>query len=174
MSDELSASVLELSNLGGAHAPDRVTALVAISRRQGTPGHITRWALALFLSVFVVYMNTATVLNQPPAHITNAWHIRLLAFHQNVGLVYFALMVLMPVLGGSLMLALKLRSSELNGSTHRAQIRRLRGRNMLARFEYRERNRLAHTPHLMAAAWVRAGFDDAVRGCSIIPCQGTT
>jgi len=66
--------------------------------------------LALFLSVFVVYMNTATVLNQPPAHITNAWHTRLLAFHQNVGLVYFALMVLMPVLGGSLMFALKLRT----------------------------------------------------------------
>jgi len=77
---------------------------------KGTPGHITRWALALFLSVFVVYMNTATALNQPPAHITNAWHTRLLAFHQNVGLVYFALMVLMPVLGGSLMFALKLRT----------------------------------------------------------------
>jgi hypothetical protein len=55
-------------------------------------------------------MNTAIVLNQPPVHITNAWHIRLFAFHQNVGLVYFALMALMPVLGGSLMLALKLRS----------------------------------------------------------------
>jgi hypothetical protein len=76
---------------------------------KGTAGHITRWALALFLSVFVVYMNTATVLNQPLAQITNAWHIRLLAFHQNVGLVYFGLMALMPVLGGSLMLALKLR-----------------------------------------------------------------
>jgi hypothetical protein len=37
---------------------------------EGIAGHITRLALALFLSVFVVYMNTATVLNQPPAHIT--------------------------------------------------------------------------------------------------------
>jgi hypothetical protein len=77
---------------------------------KGTAGHVTRWALALLLSVFVVYMNTTMVLNQPPAYITNAWHIRLLAFHQNVGLVYFALMALMPVLGGSLMLALGLRS----------------------------------------------------------------
>lgn len=76
---------------------------------KGTAGHITRWALALSLSVFVVYMNTATVLNQPLAQITNAWHIRLLAFHQNVGLVYFGLMALMPVLGGSLMLSMRLR-----------------------------------------------------------------
>jgi hypothetical protein len=30
---------------------------------KGTAAHITRWALALFLSVFVVYMNTATVLS---------------------------------------------------------------------------------------------------------------
>jgi hypothetical protein len=77
---------------------------------KGTAGHITRWALALFLSVFVVYMNTTAVLNQPPAHITNAWHIRLLAFHQNVGLIYFALMALMPFLGGLLMLTQRLRS----------------------------------------------------------------
>jgi len=77
---------------------------------KGTAGHITRWALALFLSMFVVYMNTTMVQNQPPASITNAWHIRFLAFHQNVGLVYFALMALMPVLGGSLMLALRFRS----------------------------------------------------------------
>lgn len=77
---------------------------------KGTAGHITRWALALLLSVFVVYMNTVTVLNRPPARITNAWHIRLLAFHQNVGLIFFALMVLMPVLGGSLMLTRRSRS----------------------------------------------------------------
>jgi hypothetical protein len=76
---------------------------------KGTAGQITRWALALLLSVFVVYMNTATVLNQPPAHIINAWHIRLLAFHQNVGLIYFGLMALMPVLGGSLIVALRRR-----------------------------------------------------------------
>jgi hypothetical protein len=77
---------------------------------KGTAGHIARWAAAPFLSVFVVYMNTETVLNQPPGPITNSWHIRLLAFHQNVGLVYFVLMALMPILGGSLMLARKLRS----------------------------------------------------------------
>jgi hypothetical protein len=77
---------------------------------KGTAGHITRWAVALFLSVFVVYMNTAAVLDRPPVRITNAWHIRFLAFHQNVGLVYFALMALMPLLGGSLMFALRLRS----------------------------------------------------------------
>jgi hypothetical protein len=76
---------------------------------KGTAGHITRWAVALLLSVFVVYMNTVTVLNQPRPQITNLWHIRLLAFHQNVGLIYFALMVLMPILGGSLMLARRLR-----------------------------------------------------------------
>jgi hypothetical protein len=44
---------------------------------EGTAGHITRLALALFLSVFVVYMNTATVLNQPPAHITKACQMAL-------------------------------------------------------------------------------------------------
>ena len=77
---------------------------------KGTAGHIARWAAALFLSVFVVYMNTETVLNQPRGPITNPWHIRLLSFHQNVGLVYFALMALMPILGGSLMLARRLRS----------------------------------------------------------------
>jgi hypothetical protein len=77
---------------------------------KGTAGHIARWALALVLSVFVVYMNTATVLNQPRTPITNTWHIRLLAFHQNVGLIYFALMALMPVLGASLMLVAWLRS----------------------------------------------------------------
>jgi hypothetical protein len=54
-------------------------------------------------------MNTTTVLNQPPAHITNAWHIRFLAFHQNMGLIYFALMALMPLLRGSLMIALRVR-----------------------------------------------------------------
>src|SRR5215469_15496761 len=77
---------------------------------KGTAGHITRWAAALFLSVLVVYMNTVTVMNRPQARITNAWHIRFLAFHQNVGLIYFALMALMPFLGGSLMLARKLGS----------------------------------------------------------------
>jgi hypothetical protein len=79
---------------------------------KGTAGHVIRWAVALSLSVFVVYMNTETVLNQPRAHITNPWHIRFLAFHQNVGLIYFALMALMPILGGSLMVARKLRSRD--------------------------------------------------------------
>jgi hypothetical protein len=74
---------------------------------KGTAGHITRWALALFLSVFVVYMNTVTALNQPPIRITNVWHIRFMEFHQNVGLIYFALMAVMPLLGGSLLAARK-------------------------------------------------------------------
>jgi cytochrome b561 len=74
---------------------------------KGTAGHVTRWALALFLSVFVVYMNTATVMNQPPVQITNSWHIRLMEFHQNVGLIYFALMALIPFLGGALMVAVR-------------------------------------------------------------------
>ena len=74
---------------------------------KGTLGHVMRWAVALFLSVFVVYMNTATALNQPPEPITNPWHIGFMEFHQNVGLIYFALMTAMPVLGGSLMIALR-------------------------------------------------------------------
>ena len=88
---------------------------------KGTAGHITRWALALFLSVFVVYMKTVTVLNQPRGPNTNPWHIRLLSFHQNVGLIYFALMALMPILGLSLMLARRFgpRASTLSRSAHR-------------------------------------------------------
>jgi hypothetical protein len=74
---------------------------------KGTFGHVIRWAIALFLSVFVVYMNTVTVLNQPRTPITNPWHLRLMGFHQNVGLIYFALMLVMPALGGSLMLAMR-------------------------------------------------------------------
>src|SRR5260370_4910236 len=88
---------------------------------KGTAGHIARWAVALFLSVFVVYMNTVTVLNQPRGPITNPWHIRLLSFHQNVGLIYFALMALIPVLRASLMLAptLRSRTSTVLRSAHR-------------------------------------------------------
>ena len=74
---------------------------------KGTLGHIMRWAVALFISVFVVYMNTVTVLNQPPVSTTNPWHLRFMEFHQNVGLIYFGLMVAMPVLGGSLMVAMR-------------------------------------------------------------------
>jgi hypothetical protein len=48
-------------------------------------------------------MNTVKVLSQPLMRITNLWHIRLMAFHQNMGLVYFALLAAMPLLGGSLM-----------------------------------------------------------------------
>lgn len=70
---------------------------------KGTAGHITRWAVAFGLSIFVVYMNTVTVLNQPRTPITNPWHIRLMEFHQNVGLIYFGLMLLMPVAGAILM-----------------------------------------------------------------------
>jgi hypothetical protein len=76
--------------------------------RKGTFGHVTRWGVALSLSVFVVYMNTATVLNQPRTPITNPWHLRFMEFHQNFGLIYFGLMALMPLLGGSLMAALRL------------------------------------------------------------------
>jgi hypothetical protein len=75
---------------------------------KGTLGHVVRWAAALSLSVFVVYMNTVTVLNQPRTPITNPWHLRFMQFHQNVGLIYFGLMALMPLLGGSLMVALRL------------------------------------------------------------------
>ena len=66
-----------------------------------------RWAAALFLSVFVVYMNTVTVLNQPRRRLPIPGHIHLMEFHQNMGLIYFGLMAVMPVLGGSLMLAMR-------------------------------------------------------------------
>src|SRR6201998_95688 len=56
---------------------------------KGTAGHIFRWAGALTLSIFVVYMNTESVINQPRIVITNPWHMRMMAFHQNIGLVYF-------------------------------------------------------------------------------------
>jgi hypothetical protein len=75
---------------------------------KGTLGHVMRWAVALSLSVFVVRMNTVTVLNQPRTPITNPWHLRFMEFHQNVGLIYFGLMALMPLLGGSLKFALRL------------------------------------------------------------------
>jgi len=68
---------------------------------KGTLRHVMRWAAALFLSVFVVYMNTVSALNQPPVPITNPWHLRFMEFHQDVGLTYFGLMAAMPVLGGS-------------------------------------------------------------------------
>lgn len=88
---------------------------------KGTLGHVVRWAAALGLSVFVVYMNTVTVLNLPPGPITNRWHLRLMGFHQNVGLIYFALMALMPFLGGPLMIAIRRRwrSAAVLGFVHK-------------------------------------------------------
>ena len=70
---------------------------------KGSVGHLLRWALAFGLSIFVVYMNTESVLNQPRMAITNPWHMRVMGFHQDVGLVYFALMAIMPLLGVTLM-----------------------------------------------------------------------
>jgi hypothetical protein len=54
---------------------------------KGTLSHVIRWATIVLLSVFVVYMNTVMVLRQPPMRITNLWHIRFMAFHQNMGLI---------------------------------------------------------------------------------------
>jgi hypothetical protein len=70
---------------------------------KGRAGHVLRWASALGLSVFVVYMNTESVVNRPRVAITNAWHLRFMGFHQDVGLIYFALMAVMPLLGIALM-----------------------------------------------------------------------
>jgi hypothetical protein len=74
---------------------------------KGTLGHFVRCAALLLLSLFVVYMNTIMVLSQPPMRITNLWHIRFMAFHQNMGLVYFALLAAMRLFGGSLMAAVR-------------------------------------------------------------------
>ena len=76
---------------------------------KGTFSHVIRWAAILLLSVFVVYMNTVMVLRQPPMRITNLWHIRFMAFHQNMGLIYFALLAAMPLLGVSLIAAVRYR-----------------------------------------------------------------
>jgi hypothetical protein len=76
---------------------------------KGTRSHVIRWAAILLLSVFVVYMNTVMVLSQPPMRITNLWHIRFMAFHQNMGLIYFALLAAMPLLGVSLMASVRCR-----------------------------------------------------------------
>jgi hypothetical protein len=76
---------------------------------KGTLSHVIRWAVILLLSVLVVYMNTVKVLSQPPIRITNLWHMRLMAFHQNMGLIYFALLAAMPLLGGSLIATVRYR-----------------------------------------------------------------
>jgi hypothetical protein len=84
-SGELFGSVLELSDFVLAHARTGVLLLWQYPGAKGTVGHVTRWASALFISVFVVYMNTVTALNQPPMPITNLWHVRFMAFHQKRG-----------------------------------------------------------------------------------------
>jgi hypothetical protein len=76
---------------------------------KGTGGHVVRWATAFGLSIFVVYMNTQSVMSQPRVVITNPWHMHFMAFHQNVGLVYFALMAVMPLLGVTLIAAARWR-----------------------------------------------------------------
>jgi hypothetical protein len=89
-----------------------ITGLLLLWRYYGSKGtlsHVIRWAALFLLSVFVVYMNTVMVLSQPPMRITNLWHIRLMAFHQNIGLIYFTLLAVMPLLGGSLMAAVRYR-----------------------------------------------------------------
>lgn len=70
-------------------------------------GDIWRWIKRAAL--FVVYMNTVMVLSQPPMRIANLWHIRFMAFHQNMGLTYFALLAAMPLRGISLMAVVRYR-----------------------------------------------------------------
>ncbi|MGH8337435.1 MAG: hypothetical protein ACRETL_11580, partial [Gammaproteobacteria bacterium] len=53
--------------------------------------------------------NTQSVMSQPRVVITNPWHIHFMAFHQSVGVIYFALMAVMPVLGVTLMAARRRR-----------------------------------------------------------------
>ena len=77
---------------------------------KGTLSHVVRWAAILLLSVCVVYMNTLMVVSQPRIRITNLWHIRFMAFHQSMGLIYFALLAAMPLLGVSMMVAMRYRS----------------------------------------------------------------
>lgn len=72
---------------------------------KGTGGHVLRWAGAFGLSIFVVYMNTQSVMSQPRVTITNPAHMHFMAFHQQVGLIYFALMAVMPLLGVTLIAA---------------------------------------------------------------------
>lgn len=51
---------------------------------KGTVGHVTRWASALFVTVFVVHMNTVTALNQPPMPITNLWQVRFVHTYEHI------------------------------------------------------------------------------------------
>jgi hypothetical protein len=88
---------------------------------KGTAGHIFRWGGAFALSIFVVYMNTESVINEPRVVITNPWHMRVMAFHQNIGLVYFVIMAVMPLLGIALMTAgrFRWRNSGLLRTAHK-------------------------------------------------------
>ena len=86
-----------------------VLLLWQIAGAKGTGGHLLRWASAFGLSIFVVYMNTQWVLSRPRVTITNQLHINVMAFHQTVGLVYFALMAVMPILGAALFGVVSLR-----------------------------------------------------------------
>ena len=76
---------------------------------KGTLSHVVRWAVILLLSVFVVYMNTLMVVSQPRIRITNLWHIRFMALHQSMGLIYFALLTAISLLGVSMMVAMRYR-----------------------------------------------------------------
>jgi hypothetical protein len=98
-------------------------------------------AALLLLSLFVVYMNTVMVLSQPPMRITNLWQIRFMAFHQNMGLIYFALLAAMPLLGVSLMAVV----SDVGRFTslrekHRGSARRRSDQSIAARRRDRTRN----------------------------------
>ena len=88
---------------------------------KGTLRHVSRWAAILLVSLLVVYMNTVSVLNQSPILITNPWHVRFMEFHQNTGLIYFALLAAMPLFGMFSMAAVKYRWARANALrlTHR-------------------------------------------------------
>ncbi|HSR59093.1 MAG TPA: hypothetical protein VLL57_12935, partial [Candidatus Binataceae bacterium] len=101
---ESSASLLELSTLVLAHARHRRPASVAISRREGycrTHHAMGVGPLRQCLRRLHEYrdgtQSTGGSDHESVAHP--------LEFHQTVGLIYFALMALMPFLGGSLLVA---------------------------------------------------------------------
>lgn len=88
---------------------------------KGTLRHVIRWAAIVLVSLLVVYMNTVSVLNQSQMRITNRWHMRFMAFHQNMGLIYFALLAAMPLFGVFSMAAVKCQWARANALrlTHR-------------------------------------------------------
>jgi hypothetical protein len=109
-------------------------------------------------------------LNQAPVPITNPWHLRFMEFHQNVGLIYFGLMAAMPVLGGSLMVAMRYgrRKSAALRAAHKWT--GYATGSMLARLEYRERDRLSHTANLITVFWtkVKPDLSKALRNVSAV------